>query len=163
MGAVVPLPRNEQENDDLYALWETYVPALGYSIYQEYLVLGMDDLNHEGQWQDWTGSAVKYTNWYTGHPDRISGLSVKDHALMLGSHFGTPAKQWIAFYNNTKAHVICQLANCTIDDIVLECSPSNIALSIPKCFLDDKEIDASEIYIGETIAESSGDGDACQG
>ena len=155
MGAVVPLPRNQQENDDLYELWATYVPIER----RMYLALGMNDINNEGQWQDLADNPVTYFNWRPDQPDQWGGN--EDYAIMLGNRF-RGASMW-ADYGRNVVDVLCQLPCSTLDDIVLECSPTNIALSIPKCFLDDKKIDSSAVYIGQNTAESSGDGDACQG
>ena len=161
MKAVVPLPRNEQENNDLLAVWELPnlgMPGMGsFEPRQRYhLALGMDDIANEGQWLDLTGKEVTYFNWNLEPPNDKS----ENYVRMLGSVYDGRGK-WYAVPNTHWADVLCQLSSCTVYDIVLECSPSNITLSVPNCFLDDKQIDESEIYIGETIAESSGDGDAC--
>ena len=165
MGAVVPLPRNEQENDDLLAAWDTCA-SMATQSYQ--LALGMDDITNQGQWRDVNGNAVTFFNWLYSRP---TSLENRENAAMFGSRHVNRGK-WIDFSYNWQADVLCQLSNyiretelsnCTVDDIVLECSPSNIALSIPKCFFDDKKIETSEIFIGESIAKSSGDGDNCQG
>ena len=65
MGAVVPLPRNQQENDDLLAVWELPnlgIPGMGsFEPRQRYhLALGIDNIANEGQWLDLTGKEVTY-------------------------------------------------------------------------------------------------------
>ena len=163
MGAVLPLPRNEQENDDLLAVWNTYTSTVYMNRHS--LALGMDYITNERQWRDWSGNEVTFFNWHSYY----AKLSMQNHAVMFGRPYidhGIDG-EWYGWSGNPKVAVLCQLSNCSIDDIVLECSPTNIALSVPKCFLDDKEIDSSEVYIGQNTAsgdgESSGDGDACQG
>lgn len=47
---------------------------------------------------------------------------------------------------------------CSVDDIFVKCSPGQFDLNVPKCFLDDQNVDATTTFIGT----ESGD-DQCHG
>ena len=61
-------------------------------------------------------------------------------------------------------HTICEQAKlskpecCSSEDIILECSPGQLDLTVPKCFLDDQNVDAALSFIG-----TESDNAQCQG
>ena len=72
LGASLPLPRNEQENTDLNAAFQ----SLGAYI----IALGATDVETEGSWVDSNGDRLTYFNWYTDG-------SVKEPSNNNGEHY----------------------------------------------------------------------------
>ena len=142
-----PLPLNQQENVDFRAAFD----ALGAS----HVGLDVTDVHGEGQWRDAYGTAVGYFNWYPGEPNNSGN---EDFVGMLPpSHHG----KWNDYQHSYQVHIVCQQAKpecCTADDIVLECSPDKVELSVPRCFYEQQGIKPSTIFVGEDAGIS-----ACQG
>ena len=63
LGASLPLPKNEEENQDLYAAVQT----LGL-VSSTRVALDGSDVNNEGEWVDSTGTTIKYFNWWPSEP-----------------------------------------------------------------------------------------------
>ena len=60
LGASLPLPKNQQEQDDLYAALQS--SELLTSVTLDVALDGSDVVN-EGTWVDSTGSNITYVNW----------------------------------------------------------------------------------------------------
>ena len=144
IGAHLTLPLNQQHNDEM----RTAFDALG----AEHVALDGNFARNDGKWLKGDGTAVGYFNWYPGEPN-----SVEDTAY-LGTFKNS---QWNDFNHYDSVHIVCQQDKpecCTADDIVLECSPNQIELYVPRCFFEKQGVSPSTVFVGEDAAIS-----ACQG
>ena len=57
-GSFLAIPRSEAENDFIASL-----------IPNEYIWIGINDIEQEGRYVTVDGSAISYTNWHNGQPD----------------------------------------------------------------------------------------------
>ena len=57
LGASLPLPKNQQEQDDLYAALQSF------ELPKSEVTLDGSDVVNEGTWVDSTGSNINYVNW----------------------------------------------------------------------------------------------------
>ena len=64
LNAKLPLPRNENENTDIFALSD----ALETSKF----MIGANDLLVEGEWKDVNDSLLNYFNWDSGAPNNYA-------------------------------------------------------------------------------------------
>ena len=71
-GATVPLPRNEMENDDYSSAFRT--------LNADKVPLGINDVTTEGEWRDFNGNEIEYTNWNGGEPNNYRGN--EDYVVM---------------------------------------------------------------------------------
>ena len=71
-GATVPLPRNEMENDDYSSAFRT--------LNADKVPLGINDVTTEGEWRDFNGNEIEYTNWNAGEPNNNGGN--EDYVVM---------------------------------------------------------------------------------
>ena len=84
LGASVPLPRNEQEDADLYAAFQ--------SLGLHKVTLGATDVNKEGLWVDSAGQMLRYTNWYPGEPNNLAGSYLQYLSVYNGKWDDTGAE-----------------------------------------------------------------------
>ena len=144
IGGRLPLPLNEQENDDLL---EAANSMLNNNL--QWMVLGIRDVNDA--WRDVDGKEVSYTNWGSGQPDSKS----QDFVFMHNQG------KWFDWEGIYTWPVICQQDKpdcCTADEIVLECSPEQVDLEVPTCFYEQQGFTPSTIIVGANGTDSM-----CQG
>jgi len=79
-GATVPLPRSESENND----YQSAFVSLGAT---GDVVIGLHDLDIEGEWRDFADNPVTYVNWNQGEPNNSE--PGEHYAAMI-----TPTSLW---------------------------------------------------------------------
>ena len=95
VNAKVPLPKNYQENDDLYQA----IRQLGLKS----AALDGTDLAKEGEWRDSTGQLISFFNWQPGQPDNILK---KEHYLHYHAWWG---KKWNDNPGSREENIVCQM------------------------------------------------------
>jgi len=99
-GAKVPLPQSDAENDEYHNAFLVLGADEGDNVK---VALGLNDVAIEGEWHDFAGNLVAYTNWFDGEPDNF--LDTEDYVAM-----GINSKKWVdcgaAFCRN--ALIICE-------------------------------------------------------
>merc|ERR1711935_1071550 len=163
LGARLPLPLNQQHNADLRIAFE--------SLGAGYTALDGNDVQNEGHWRQTDGTPLDYFDWSPFQPDN----ALTDHGAETENYLGTWHNgQWNDFsdwtvdwdktledYYLAVVHTVCEQDKpecCTADEIVLECSPNEIELYVPRCFFEKQGVSPSTVFVGEDANIS-----ACQG
>ena len=66
-------------------------------------MIGATDAETEGQWIDFNGSPLNYTNWQSGQPNNLGGG--QDY---VGYYAGNQAGGWDDHYGTHSNHVLCE-------------------------------------------------------
>ena len=151
--AHLPLPLNKQHSTEMRAAFDAF-GAKG-------VVLDGNDIDDDGQWLRADGTAIGYFNWWPGQP--ITRKKGSDYLCMssLSVNHGDNGGTWTTYGPASQFSIICEQDKpecCTADNIVLECSPNEIELNVPRCFLEQQSVSPSTVFVGEDAAIS-----ACQG
>ena len=96
LNAFVPLPRNDQENTDLFAACLT----LGF----KHVALGANDLKKEGLWVDLAGKPLNYTNWWTNDKIEPNNHGGNQHYLRYWPRFNG---KWDDGEGYSVANIVC--------------------------------------------------------
>ena len=124
-------------------------------------------LQEEGQWCRADGTAVEYFNWHEFEANNYLG---KEHYIVTWKNGQwNDMNDFFVFDECTNCveecrhtvHIVCEQDKpecCTTDDIVLECSSSQVKLNVQRCFFEQLGISSSSVFVGEDASIS-----ACQG
>ena len=134
VGAKVPLPRNNNENDD-------YLAAFRELTTDAFVAIGITDVASEGEWLDNDGNALEYTNWdttlfYTGQPSHgqpDNHVGQQHYAVMMtgyGMYPGTTTADVPGAWDDQQhwgtRSVICELSVEKPDPEPFTCVPSKL-------------------------------------
>ena len=67
--------------------------------------IGVNDISAEGTWRNADGSAVTYTNWKNGEPNKLGGN--EDCALFYGLNPAGARDTWKSYYCNHYRNFVC--------------------------------------------------------
>ena len=75
-GGTLPLPYDQEQQDDYLTAFTQIRQGL---FHQTDVAIGANDVNVEGEWRDFHGNELEYTNWAHGEPNDFQD---EDYAVM---------------------------------------------------------------------------------